>query len=302
MISGRTRICGIIGCPVGHSFSPAMHNSAFKHLEMDWVYVPYQVEPADLPAAVAAVKALNMAGVNVTVPHKQAAACLVDELSPDARLSGAINTIVNSENKLIGHNTDGEGFIKSLEESTGILPKHCAALVLGSGGAARAVSVALALNKSPEIFISNRSLTKAAALADLINNNTGCRASVLPWPKDYPAGFEDKDKWLEVLKKVFLVVQTTPLGMHPREKESIPFPYELLTPEHTVVDLVYNPSYTRFMEQCSMYGARVFNGIGMLLHQGAIAFKLWTGIEPPIEVMRKALEAEIAKQFCVGSP
>lgn len=295
-VSGKTRVCGIFGCPIGHSFSPAMHNVAFEHLGLDWVYVPYSVEPGSLPSAVAAVKSLNLAGVNVTVPHKQEAAGLMDNLSPAARLSGAVNTIVNSKGKLVGHNTDGEGFIQGLRESTGIIPNYGATIILGAGGAARAVAAALALNNMPEIFVSNRTSSKAAALAELINNNTDCKVSVLAWPECYrESNLKEKGKWQEILKRVSLVVQTTPLGMHPRENEEIPFPFNFLCPEHTVVDLVYNPSYTNFMEQSNKYGARVLNGIGMLLHQGAIAFKLWTGLEPPIEVMRKALHSEIAR-------
>ncbi len=287
-INGRTRICGLFGYPVDHSLSPAMHNSAFDYYGMNWAYVPFAVRPEDLSGAVAAVRALGLAGVNVTVPHKRAAAGLVDSLSPAARLSGAVNTIVNSGGELAGHNTDGEGFVRALEEEAGLQATAGPALILGAGGAARAVAVALALSGSPEVIVANRTPERAAELSDLIRKNTGCAASVLNWPGPQERGVDYRE-WAAVLGRVRLVVQTTPLGMNPREKEAPPFPFELLNGGHVVVDLVYNPPLTGFMGRCLAAGARVFNGMGMLLHQGAAAFELWTGVPAPVEVMRNAL-------------
>lgn len=289
-ISGKTRICGIFGYPVSHSFSPAMHNTAFEHLNLDWSYVPFEVRPEALPGAVEAVRALNLAGVNVTVPHKQAVAALVDCLSPAARLSGAVNTIVNAGGVLTGHNTDGEGFVRSLREEAGTRGSLGPALILGAGGAARAVAVALALNGSTGVVVANRTVERAAELCDLINKHTGCAASVLNWPGLPRPGSGGWRDWAAALGRVGLVVQTTPVGMHPREDEVPPFPFELLNSGHVVVDLVYNPARTAFMERCRAAGARVFNGAGMLLQQGAIAFELWTGVPAPVEVMREALQ------------
>lgn len=293
-VNGKTRICGIFGYPVEHSFSPAMHNAAFKHLGMNWAYLPFTVRPSGLAAAVAAVSALNLAGVNVTVPHKQAAAGLVDRLSPAARLSGAVNTIVNSGDALTGHNTDGEGFVRALEEEAGVRPAAGPALILGAGGAARAVAVALALNGSQEVIVANRTRDKAGELCELIRTDTGCAARVLDWP-GLPGLSGDYREWAAVLSRVGLLVQTTPLGMHPREGEIPPFPFELLNAGQVVVDLVYNPASTLFMDRCRGAGARVFNGTGMLLHQGAIAFEIWTGKAPPLDVMRSSLQESIYK-------
>ncbi|MCL6477028.1 MAG: shikimate dehydrogenase [Peptococcaceae bacterium] len=291
-INGKTRICGIFGHPVEHSFSPAMHNAAFQRLGLNWVYVPFAVKPADLSAAMAAVRALDLAGVNVTVPHKQAVVEFMDRLSPAARLSGAVNTVVNDGGVLTGHNTDGEGFVRALEEEAGMRPAKAPALILGAGGAARAVAVALALNGCPEIVVANRTTGRAGELGELIRK-TGCAFSVLTWPGIPGRGSDERHEWAAVLGRVKLVVQTTPLGMHPREDEVPPFPFEMLNSGHVLVDLVYNPARTGFMNLGEAAGARVFNGMGMLLHQGAIAFELWTGRKPPLEVMRSALKAGI---------
>lgn len=286
-INGKTRICGIFGYPVEHSFSPAMHNAAFKEMSLDWTYVPFAVRPEGLAGAVRSIKDLNLAGVNVTVPHKQAVAGLVDRLSPAARLSGAVNTIVNSGGVLTGHNTDGMGFVRSLEEEVGTEITSGPALIIGAGGAARAVAVALALNGAPSLLITNRTGERAADLCELINSNTGCRASVLGWPEPSPQGGAG---WAEALGSVALMVQTTSIGMHPNTGEFPPVPFNLLNRGHVVVDLIYNPGRTAFMKLCEAVGCRVFNGIGMLLHQGVMAFELWTGRTPPVDVMREALQ------------
>jgi shikimate dehydrogenase len=293
-ISGRTKLCGIFGYPVEHSLSPAMHNAAFTNMDLDWAYVPFLVRPADLPQAVAAVRALNMAGVNVTVPHKQAVMEFLDKYSPAALLAGAVNTIVNSGGVLTGHNTDGEGFIRFLREEAGIslLNKPC--LILGAGGAARAVALSLALSGSPAIIIANRSEDRAAELCNHIKNNTGSEASVLKW-----AGISGQTKsahrdWAAALESVGLIVQTTPLGMHHREGEIPPIPFNLIKNSHVAVDLIYSPARTGFMKMCEAAGAAVFNGLGMLVHQGVIAFELWTGQPPPVEVMRRALQNELS--------
>jgi len=285
-INGKTRICGIFGYPVEHSFSPAMHNAAFKDMGLDYSYLPFSVRPEDLAGAVSSIRYLNLAGVNVTVPHKQAVAGLVDRLSPAARLSGAVNTIVNSRGVLTGHNTDGLGFVRSLEEEAGTEITSGPALIIGAGGAARAVAVALALNGAPALFITNRTREKAADLCELINNNTGCRASVLGWPEPAPQGGEG---WVEALGTAAFIVQTTSIGMHPNTVEFPPVPFNLLNRGHVAVDLVYNPGRTAFMKLCEAAGCRFLNGIGMLLHQGVMAFELWTGRTPPVDVMREAL-------------
>lgn len=284
-INGKTRVCGIFGFPVGHSFSPAMHNAAFAAASLNNVYVPFPVEPGSLPAAVEAVRALGMAGVNVTIPHKQAVLPLLDELSEEAQLIGAVNTIVNRSGRLCGYNTDGRGFLLSLEKNAGFTPAGKTALILGAGGAARAVAVQLAMTGTKKLLLANRSEKRAGELARFLAGKTGVAAEVVPWPKK-----EDDTLPGEALLEADLVAQTTPLGMHPNYSESVPLPFNLLREEQVVCDLVYNPVETLFLKKAGQAGAIAASGLGMLLYQGALAFELWTGVAAPVEVMRKALE------------
>ncbi|KUK83284.1 MAG: Shikimate dehydrogenase [Pelotomaculum thermopropionicum] len=283
-ISGRTGVCGIIGCPVEHSFSPAMHNAAFTALGLDFVYVPFQVSPRLLPAAVTAVRALGLVGVNVTVPHKQAVLPFLDELSEAARLAGAVNTIVNRSGWLYGDNTDGKGFLRSLDEGAAFVPSGRTALILGAGGAARAVASELALAGAKKLVVVNRSLERAARLAGFVTEKTGVRAEVVPWPATESDTIAD-----EVLREADLVVQTTSLGMYPGVMSTVPLPYEWFRPGQVACDLVYNPVETLFLRKAARAGATVVDGLGMLLHQGALSFEMWTGAAAPLEVMRNVL-------------
>jgi len=283
-ISGRTRVCGIFGCPVEHSFSPAMHNAAFSALGLDFVYVPFPVEPANLSSAVEAVKSLGMAGVNVTIPHKQAVLPLLDEITEEARLVGAVNTIVNRSGRLVGDNTDGKGFLRALKEKAGFIPAGKAALILGAGGAARAVAVQLALAGVKKVFLSNRSEKRADALASLLAAKAKVEVAVVPWPDG-----KEKTCLVEVMQSADLVVQATPVGMYPDDRSTVPLPYAMFRPGQVACDLVYNPVETLFLKGARQAGATAVEGLGMLLYQGALAFELWTGVAAPVEVMRKAL-------------
>jgi len=285
-IKGTTKICGLFGCPVEHSFSPAMHNAAFSSLGLDYVYVPFSVPPAELAQAVRAVRALNLAGVNVTVPHKEKVIPFLDELTPEAESTGAVNTIVNVKGKLVGYNTDGAGLLKALEIEAGFLPAGKNALVLGAGGAARAVSAALALAGAREIKIAGRTYGKAAQLAREIAGRTPAKAEAVPW---------SEQKLGEEIESVHLIVQATPVGMYPGEDQCPLFPFERLGGDHLVCDLIYNPPRTIFLERALAAGARVMNGLGMLLYQGVLAFALWTGKNAPVEIMRRALEEQLGK-------
>lgn len=286
-ISGTTKVCGLFGDPVEHSFSPAMQNAAFSSLGLDYVYVPFLVTPADLGQALAAVRALNLVGVNVTVPHKEKVLPFLDELAPEAEIAGAVNTIVRQGGRLSGHNTDGAGFLRALEADAGFAPEGKNVLVLGAGGAARAVSAALARAGAREIRIAGRTAQKAAALAREINERTRGRARAIRW------GEEDL---LEALPDVQLVVQATPVGMHPRPEDCPPFPFQGLQSGHLVCDLIYHPPLTKFLARAKAAGARILNGLGMLLYQGVLAFELWTGVSAPVEVMRRALVEELHHQ------
>lgn len=279
-VTGATRLTGIIGDPVAHSRSPAMHNAAFRALGLDWVYVPFPVRPEALPAAVAGLRALGARGFNVTVPHKEAVVPLLDELAPAARVIGAVNTVVAEGGRLVGHNTDGEGFSRALHEAHRFRAGRSRALVLGAGGSARAVCDQLAREGIPAIRICNRTGEKAEALAAHIRrHHPGCEAKALPWsPLDHRAAIN----WAE------LIVNTTSVGLRPEDPS--PIDPDGISPGHIVVDLIYEPAETAFLKACRKVRARCLNGAGMLLHQGAAAFALWTGKEAPLDVMRGALE------------
>jgi len=280
-LSGHTQVVGVIGWPIAHSVSPAMHDAAFEALGLDWCYVPFPVPPARLGEAIAGARALGVRGLNATIPHKQALLSLVDDLTPAARAIGAVNTIAVRGERLLGHNTDAGGFLRALREA-GFAPEGCRALVLGAGGAARAVVYAL-LSVGGRVTLLNRTLERAAALA---HEFAGL------FPRDtLTAGVLDAATLGQVGITDGLIVNATSLGMWPAVDTS-PWPEEArLSGSAFVFDLVYNPRTTRLMRQAQAAGARAVDGLGMLVHQGAEAFALWTGVEPPVEVMYAACTA-----------
>lgn len=288
-VDAATRVCGLFGYPVGHSFSPAMHNAALREMGINWVYVAFAVQPAHLPAAVAAVRALDMPGVNVTVPHKEAVLHLVDELSDAARLSGAVNTIIHRHGKLYGDNTDGRGFLRAVAEA-GFDPRGKTVVIIGAGGAARAVGTALTRAGAGRVALFNRTPERAQALGDLLDS-LGARVYICPWQELVSPSVEVA----ALFREAALVVQTTSLGMHPATDTSVPLAPALLHEGQLVCDLVYNPPLTRFLAQARAAGARILNGLGMLLHQGALALEAWTGRPAPVEVMRAALARQVAR-------
>jgi len=287
-IDGRTKVCGIFGCPVGHSLSPAMHNAAFAAAGLDYVYVPFPVAPEKLPQAVEAVRALEMAGVNVTVPHKEAVLPLLDELSEAAALIGAVNTIVNRSGRLYGDNTDGRGFLRSLEMGPGFLPAGKTALILGAGGAARAVAVQLALAGAGRLIIANRTPARALELTSFLNKRTGVETGAATWPGT-PGGIAGFTSLAEEFASSDLIVQATSIGLQ-HDAGWTGLPFDRMRPEQVVCDLVYKPPETSFLKAARRAGARAVNGLGMLLYQGALAFEMWTGVPAPVSVMQEALD------------
>lgn len=285
-LNGRTKVCGLFGFPVEHSFSPAMHNGAFEQMGLNWAYMPFEVHPDDLSRAVQGISAVGLVGVNVTVPHKQKVIPLLHELDPAARLIGAVNTIVNQEGRLIGYNTDGKGFVTSLEKDANFNCNNKKALILGAGGAARAVAIQLALAGVKKLYITNRSQDKAAQLAGDIEQGTATQTEVLAWGKELPN---------PRVAEVDLIVQTTPLGMSSTSNLAPDFPFEALHSGQVVCDLIYNPETTLFLRQAATQKARIYNGLEMLLYQGVLAFELWTGLRAPVEVMREALYKQVKK-------
>ncbi len=278
MIDGKTRLVGLIGWPVEHSLSPRMHNAAFERLSLNWCYVPMPVASERLRDALRGLVCLGFAGVNVTIPHKQAVVACLDEATPEVRYIGAANTIVFQEGRAIGHNTDVYGFLAALRE-IGFSPQGRRAAVLGAGGAARAVVYALASSGS-RVAVLNRSQQRAQALVEDLSAEFPSAAL-----KALPLTVECLEQHAAAAD---LLVNTTSVGMWP-EPDRCPWPEELALPSHlTVFDLVYSPPETELLKKAVSVGAKSVGGLGMLVHQGAAAFRLWTGREPPVEVMYKA--------------
>lgn len=280
-ITGRTTLIGVIGWPVEHSLSPAIHNAAFAALGLDWAYVPLPVYPDHLGEAVRGLRALGFAGANVTVPHKEAVLTHLDEVSHAAQVIGAVNTIAVRHGVLHGDNTDSAGFIASLRD-VGFDPAGTYCAVLGAGGAARAVVHALADAGALQVCVYNRSFSRARELCqDMAKFHSDVRFEPALL-SDVSAIGDDTD----------LLVNSTSLGMWPHTEAS-PWPHDLPIPGHlTVCDLVYNPQETLLLSQAQAVGADIVSGLGMLIHQGAAAFELWTGHPAPVVIMREAcLEA-----------
>ncbi|MGD0779410.1 MAG: shikimate dehydrogenase [Dehalococcoidales bacterium] len=276
VISGKTKICALIGDPVEHTMSPVMHNAAYQKLGLDFVYIAFQVKPEELPQAVAGLKALNIAGFNVTIPHKVAVMPLLDSLDPLAEKIGAVNTVVNDSGKLKGYNTDAEGFYRALTEHD-FNPKNKKVVVLGAGGASRAITYILA-REGASLTILNRQqeLDWAEDIAQLIREDFSSEVKVLE------LGHLD-----EVLPGVELLVNATSVGMSPTTNASA-VPAKLLAKIPLVFDIVYNPMKTKLLKEAAAAGAQTIGGVDMLAWQGALAFEKWTGRLAPIDLMREA--------------
>jgi len=285
VIDGRTIVYCIIGHPVAQSYSPVMQNAALRGMGLNGVYVPFAPSPENLAEVVAGLRALGIAGANVTVPYKEAVMPYLDELSETALFYGAVNTIVNRQGRLVGHNTDGPGFIRALQENQGFDPSRGPALILGAGGAARAVVLALAQAGCPELALVNRHRDRARALAEAVRVKTGLRARILEWD----AG----DRSLaDFARQAALVVNTTPLGMSGHSVGDWPLPGGVPGSGQLAYDLVYNPPVTPFITRAAGNGAAAANGLGMLLHQGVLALEAWTGLPAPLAIMRQALQLQ----------
>ncbi|TAL26487.1 MAG: shikimate dehydrogenase [Nitrospirae bacterium] len=272
-ISGKTKVLGLLGYPVEHSLSPAMHNAAFEELGIDCCYVTFPVRPEFVRDAVKAVRALNLAGVNVTVPHKEKVIPFLDEVAREASFIGAVNTIVNKNEKLTGYNTDGRGFMESLSEAHISVNKKNV-LILGAGGASRAIGYYLC-QKVSKLFLYDIDKKKAGKLIRDLNK---IRRNVSVFSYQLSAisrQFENID----------IIINATPLGL--KKGEPLPIDTSLLNPEHVVCDLIYKN--TPLLQAASKKGCKTLNGLGMLLWQGVFAFELWTGKKPQVEVMRKSL-------------
>jgi shikimate dehydrogenase len=276
-ISGKTKICGLIGDPVEHTMSPAMHNAAFKKLGLDYIYIPFRVKPEELTQAVAGLKALNVRGFNVTIPHKVSIIPFLDGLDPLAEKIGAVNTVVNKDGELRGYNTDATGFLRALL-GRGIEPRDKNIVILGAGGAARAVSYVLA-EKGAQLTILNRKLELdwAEDIGQLIREDFGREVRVMELTSRRLA---------TALEGAGILVNATSVGMSPTSGKS-PVPTRLLHRRLMVFDIVYNPMMTRLLREAKEAGARVIGGVDMLAWQGALAFEKWTGQAAPLALMRR---------------
>ena len=272
---GASRTVGIIGWPVAHSLSPAIHNAAFAAAGLDWVYVPLPVAPAALPEALAGLAALGFAGANVTMPHKTESAERSDELSEDARRLQAVNTLVIEGDRLHGHNTDAPGFDRFLRSDAGFDPAGRSALVYGAGGAARAAALSLARGGLSELAVAVRDPVRAAGLVAALDG--------FPLEVRLITFGEGRDE------RPDLVINATPVG---GSGERLPLPP--LGPGLLVVDLLYQPTITPMQALARESGATAFGGLGLLLHQAALSFELWTGTPAPLDVMSAAALAELA--------
>lgn len=283
MISGKTSVFGIFGHPVEHTFSPGMHNAAFMKVGMNACYVPFAVRPDQLGAAAGAILPMGLRGLNITVPHKEKIIPFLDGLTEDAAMIGAVNTIEVSGGKLIGHNTDGRGFIRSLREETNVRVKNKTVLIIGAGGAARAVGFNLALAGVRGLYLHDADAGKALTLAGDIASRTGVHAEAV-----------DLSGLSSCASETQILINATPLGL--KKRDPLPLPRTVITRLHLVCDLVYNPPDTPLLTAARAKGASTLRGIGMLLYQGVIAFEIWTGKKAPVETMKKALVRQMGKR------
>ena len=273
MITGKTKLVGLIGYPVGHSLSPLMHNAAFSALELNYIYVPLPVEPDHLEQALVGLKAMGFVGVNVTIPHKVAIIPYLDEIDRSAELVGAVNTIVIREGRCIGYNTDAQGFIQSLT-SKDITMKGKNAVIMGAGGAARAVVCGLIDHGISQIVIGTRNKLKAQDFIKLFPaeiNIQGC-----DWQEKI---------FTDAITQCDILINCTPIGMSANNEVALPINFQDLKASALVCDLTYNPPMTRFLTYAQSRGHMVINGAGMLVEQGALAFELWTDEIAPRNIM-----------------
>ncbi|MCX8032836.1 MAG: shikimate dehydrogenase [Thermoleophilia bacterium] len=278
VISAHTELLGVFGYPVRHSLSPLIHNAALAAQGLDYVYLAFEVPPDLLPQAIGGMRALGMRGANITVPHKQAVVALLDRVDPIALRVGAVNTVVNSDGCLVGYNTDVEGFRRALLTvcPQGVKDESC--LVVGAGGAARAVLAALVEERVGRVYIANRTKERAVALSDAAKT----------WGGETDVVALTLESVREVMPQVRVVVNATPLGLASTVKE-LPFPVDTMHSGHVVLDLAYDIEDTQLVRAAKERGAVAADGKEMLIQQAAGSYKLWTGFDPPLDTMRDCI-------------
>ena len=282
-ITGHTELIGLMAYPIRHSSSPAMHNEAFATLGLDYAYLAFEVDNSTLEDAVKGLRALKLVGSNVSMPNKTVVGQYLDELSPAAKMAGAVNTIVNDNGKLIGHITDGIGYMQSLKDNDiDVIGKKMT--IAGAGGAATAIEIQAALDGVKEISVFNihdKFWANAEETVKKINERTNCKATLYD--------LDDKEKLREEMADSYIFVNGTGVGMKPLEGMSVVPDKSFFRPELIVVDVPYSPLETTMRKMAKEVGCKTMNGLGMMLFQGAAAFKLWTGKDMPIEHMKEVL-------------
>jgi shikimate dehydrogenase len=277
-ISYKHELVGAFGDPIAENPTGIMQEAAFQTLGLPWRYQLIEVHKGDLEAAINGIRAMNFQGINLTIPHKVEVLKYLDAISEDARLMGAVNTVRREGNRLIGENTDGKGFLRSLRADAGVDPSGQRVVVLGAGGAARAITVELALAGAARITVVNRTLQRGETLVALLNEQTPVSANFVLWDATYalPAHTD-------------VLVNATSIGLYPHVGDEPDIDYQTIRTGMIVCDVIPNPPHTLFLKQAETHGARTLDGLGMLVYQGAIAFKMWTGLDAPVSVMHQAL-------------
>ena len=278
---------GIIGYPIGHSISPIFQQAGLDHLGIDATYEKWEVTPEDVGDFVNGLRAPGSLGINITVPHKQAVIPFLDEVDEWATAAGAVNTIVNHDGRLSGHNTDGPGFLQALSVETGYSPKGTRALILGAGGAARGILLALVRGGVDSLVIANRTLERAETLAQLSLDN-GVSSNAIPLGTDAVA---------EAAASADLIVNCTTMGMsHGPDEHGSPLSAAQIPATAIVNDVVYNPLLTPILKEAAAAGATALGGLHMLVYQGVLSFRMWTGQDAPVDVMLEAAKIEMASR------
>ncbi len=276
----RAELVGVFGDPVEGNPTGVLEEAGFSALGLNYRYLTIKVTPEDFDIAMKSLRALHMKGINLTMPHKIAVLPYLDEISPSARIIGAVNTVVVRDGKLCGDNTDGKGFVQALKNE-GISPKQKNVVILGAGGAARAIAVECALSDASRITIINRSKDHAERLVETIAENTPAKAEFLPWKPNQ-----------KVPEGTDLVINATPVGFHPDQTAKPDIDYQSIQENMVVSDVVFNPAETEFLKEAAAHGAKTISGLGMLVCQGALNFTIWTGKEAPYDIMYEALKNE----------
>jgi shikimate dehydrogenase len=276
----RSELVGVFGCPVDENPTGVVEEAAFKEKGLDYRYLTIKVDKGDLEDAVKALRAFHMRGINLTIPHKVEVLQYLDELSEAAEIIGAVNVVVNNNGKLWGENTDGKGFLTALKNE-GVSFSGKNVTVLGAGGASRAISVECALAGARKITVANIQKEQGEDLAKLINNRTKAKAEFVFW-----------DKPFKVPSDTDIFVNATSVGLYPNVHEKPNVEYDTVTPNMVVSDVIFNDPHSLFLQEAEKRGAKTVNGLGMLVNQAALNFKLWTGVDAPVEIMVQTLKHE----------